>query len=342
MTKTKATRPKGTQNGAQMQRKQRLETRRVLRMANRSNQLTLDEAKYAALLHDPCTAPLVRPVYSTTGSGFLQRMESDFTIGGDATATSGAFTWIPGMFNVGVGGNTVTAAGTINGAFYLGTTGTGAGPVTDGTNCSWYNFFGANMPGNVFLAQNAGVARCVAACMQVYWPGSELNRQGFVSVFRGSADDVRPFATDVTVSQLRSASPYVCRFPQDKLEVKWQPDQADTHFVSTTPTQGANVAHIQNGPSTVGVTWAGLPAGTGVRIRLVAVYEWQPRVNASSGIILDGGSASPTNGTLSHVISYLQRNSGWFIAKGMEVAAFMQQSNLQRNNRGRLTYRDEL
>lgn len=339
MTKAKANRS----NGKPTQQKRAVMSgpKRQVRRANRTSTLTVDEARYAALLHDPCTAPLTRPVYSTTGSGFLQRMESDFSIGKSGTSTAGSFVWVPGMFNSGAGGSTVTTS-SINGAFYLGTTGTGAAPADDGTLCSWYNFYGANMPGNVFLATNAGVARCVAACMQVYWPGSELNRQGFVSVFRGSADDVRPFATDVSVANLRAASPYVCRIPQDKLEVKWQPDQADTRFVSTTPTVGANVSHIQSGPAAIGVTWAGLPADTGVRIRLVAVYEWQPRTNAASGIVMDGGSAVPTHGDLGNVIGYLQRNSAWFITKGMEVAAFLQQSAQYRTNRGRLTYRDEL
>lgn len=337
MTKTKRT-SKGKREAAKQPR--RLQARR----ATRASGLTLDEAKYAALLHDPCTAPLTRPVYPGAGSGFLQRFESDFIIGNGATSTAGAFVFAPGLGCSGINGGTqVSPTGQINNTFYLSDNAApGTPPTSDSANCTWYNFYPANTAGQAFLTVNAGAYRCVAACMQVFWPGSELNRQGFVSVFRGAVDDVKPFTTAITVAALRASSPYVTRFPQDKLEVKWQPEQGDTAFTSATPSLNSVTSRMQNGVGQIGCTWAGLPGGTGVRIRLVTVYEWQPQASITSGIVMDGGSAPATHGTLSRVFDHLRANANWYISTGKSVAAFLQRSANMRHNAGQISYGDEL
>lgn len=314
------------------------------RRATQRAPITLDEARFAAVLNDPCNAPLARPVYPTTGSGFLQRFEADYVVGSDGGSTCGAVAFAPGcLINGGYAGYTQLTSANVNNAMYLAKVGGPAMPDTDTAACDWRVLGASQSAGQLFLGANAGAARPVACCLQVYWPGAELSRQGFVSLFRGQPSDLGvQTGNNPTVAQLRAASPLVMRTPQDKAEVKWQPEEGDTAFASVNTQASVAWNRLVNGSlGMVGCTWSGFPANVGVRIRLVVVYEWLPIISTNSGVVMDSGSAPSTHGTLQRVMEWLRsRDPQWYLQRGRDVAAFLQRSQTLRNPR--LQYHDEL
>lgn len=343
-TMTRSTKNK-TRNGgkANANAKPKTAKARTVMRANKVAPITVDEARYAALLYDPCKAPLSRPVYPTGGSGFMQRYETDFIIGNDVGSTAGSLAFIPNTVCGGYTPITQVSPTNVSSVWYLATAGGTSSPANDTTACQWNLVPVSSCPGQVALGAIAGAARPVAACLQVFWPGSELNRQGFISLFRCNPGDLNPLSTAVTVASLRASSPYVARMPQDHDEVKWQPDEGDTSFGQVAGPQSAAFNRITNGGAEcIGVTWSGLPAAAGVRVRLVAVYEWMPVVTANAGTVLDGGSAEPTRGSLNRVIAWLKSfGPQWYLNRGRDIAAFLQRSANYRSS-PMLTWHDEL
>lgn len=71
--------------------------------------------EYANLLVDPCTAPLVHPIYAGGDSGYLFRAESTFSWASDATQTAGVLHWTPNAIGINgidlVGGGSATSGG---------------------------------------------------------------------------------------------------------------------------------------------------------------------------------------------------------------------------------------
>lgn len=225
--------------------------------------------EYAQLLADPCTGPLVRSSASTAGASVV-RFESDFIIGNGATDTAGFLLWTPNNRNADAGN--VYGFGTL-----VGLAASDTASITPSAGGS-----GTYFPGNTFLATNAGSYRTLAACIQVYWPGSELNRAGIVSVAQ-CTNGLLKTTDSVNVAALRSQCPVVRRMPTNFLEAKFGPGFADGMFHD--PTTGKQE---ESGLGAILVTWAGLPVATGVRLRLVAVYEWTPKV---SGLVLSSNTA---------------------------------------------------
>lgn len=250
----------------------------------------LQASQYAALLADPCTQPLVHPVGPGNG-GFLVRVESDYIIGNGATATAGFLRWAPGALVKGTTGD----AGL---AYATGTTDL-ATLTAIGTSADTY------LPAYTYLTTNARSQRCVAACIQLMWPGTELNRQGIVS------GTVAPMETiiqgdSVTVANIRAGSGFTQRMPTEKMEIKWSPAPADLLYENLE----GNIAS-QSGHNALIVTWAGIPVSTGVRLRLVAVYEWLPRTVNGFVTTADAGTGgSASHITANDVLTGMRRSMG--------------------------------
>jgi len=254
----------------------------------------LDEAAqaWARLLADPCNAPLAKPCYPTQTGGMLIRTEWDGIIDYSATSIGGAVLFTPGALS--------TVAGANGSVQFIDANSDSAGL---GFTASL-----ASQPG-YYTALTWESARCVAACAQVSWPGSELNRQGVISLAQV------PAATLVTsvgglysIQQLRAASPYVERMPESMAEVKWRPGDRDNQFTPVNLNPGN--ADVE-GRNSLLITASGLPVSTGIRVRLVAVYEVQ--FTASSGQIFTMvPQAGPSSKySANDIFSFLDRAGNW-------------------------------
>lgn len=275
---------------------------RGLRMAGSMGGTPLRE--YAKLLTNPCTGPLVHAPGSTSG-GMVMRFESDFIIGNGASDTAGFFSWAPGALNSNSPTNPY-GAGTL----------TGAG-VSDATFISpSAGGIGTYFPGHTYLTSNASSYRAIAACVQVYWPGTELNRSGIVSAAQGTFG-LFSTATTIQPSALRAVSPVVERMPTDHMEVRWAPNYADGLFRNPSSTTSSP----EDGHAALVITWAGIPVSTGVRIRCVLVVEWLPK---PQGITLSSNTSTGSAGDIQHVRRELdRRNAGWWYQTGQAAANFL-------------------
>lgn len=282
---------------------------------------------YAKLLVDPCNAPLVRGVFDGSGSSSVQRFEVDFINDSTALATGMSIAFIPGM------AATFSQTATI---------------TSDSTAFS-YNFLSAsaasNSPGYTFLSTNAASFRCLAACMQVSYPGSEQGRQGVVAAGLLNDTTLLPaiVAADgggggtTTTSQVRTSLQHVERTPAAMIEIGWQPgfgDQREATFI------GGEITNSQvdyQGRNALVVSAAGLPAATGLRIRLVAVYEWQPRFNQG---IVASVSAPPAGPSLNKVLHRITEVLGpdWYIHGSKALGSVMGNIALTKGGRNMLEF----
>jgi hypothetical protein len=183
----------------------------------------------------------------------VARFEKEYIINNSSTDTAAAFVFNP-----------------FSGLVAWQTT-----PMVDDTNpVAWTVPAGSiSHPGNSFLTANASWNRCLAACVQVYYPGSELSRAGVVSLGQYPAEVVNDTAAVATFRQMAN---YVVRTPSDCAEIVWRPNHAD--LLGREPIPLPSVLSNMAGTNTTSlvVTAAGLPVTTGIRIRVVAVYEWMP------------------------------------------------------------------
>jgi hypothetical protein len=279
---------------------------------SRNLQTGLDEAGrcWARLLADPCNAPLCHPVYSGTNGGILVRAQTTSTFVGGASDTAGYFVWVPG--------SQTTASGT----FALDTT---AAVLPGGGNYL--------VPGAAFLAASAGSFRCVAACVKVTWGGTELNRQGYLRFGNLTAGDVGVLGTSsVTTSAIGQLLEGGTRVPEEFLEVKWRPSDADQMPAITAASgSGANVDTGVNlaRRGAIGIVFTSMPNSYPLIFETTAVYEYQPV--AGVGLSSATMSTSKSNNTMDQVVSALDKTGNWMYTFG-HVASRIAQLGYQAYN----------
>lgn len=283
--------------------------------------LTKAASDYARLLTDPCNAPLVHGVYPGTGGGIVSRFETDFIIGNGINETAATCVWVPGM----------------NLLFSPGTT-----LLNDAQLYTYALGNQQTMPGYNFLATIAGSFRCVAACMQVTYPGAELDRSGIVSL--GICDSAAlvqnlPSAQGgksltTNVSQIRSMAQHTERTPATMAEIVWMPGEMDGQnfsFESTSgspppayPVAGDGLAYQGRNSlvfSAAALTSVNLSNSVGMRVRLVYVCEWTPKVN--QGLVASIQSQFSPN-SVAEILSRLSRaNPGWYIHAARAAASYI-------------------
>lgn len=252
-------------------------------------------ARYAALVADPCNAPLIpAPIGDGSGS-MVARFERDVIIGAETGAAAVAFGFVPsdprsyGPFAV------------------IG---------TDNATFAWNDtFFTGFTPGKDFLLANAQAFRAISCCLQVYWPGKELERSGIISLARVNAD---LFTANTRVDELRSNSQYIERMPSGCAEIVWRPSEFDMQMTEPEGTGATTPA----GRRLTGLlaTASGYPAGTGMRVRIVVAYEWIPK--QTSGFKLSSHNAD-TGVTLGSVLNMLDRTGDWMYHSGQIAARAM-------------------
>jgi hypothetical protein len=252
--------------------------------------------KLAALIADPCAGPLVEPIYLGETDGFLTRFETDIIISNGATESAAAFAFVPGA--IGATGGA--------GAFGSWMNANAAAMTNDGVVTGFQNT-AANQPGITMLSGNSRAVRVVAACLQVYYPGSELNRAGIIGVGQCSAST---FASNTSAGSLRTLAPYVARMPSTYMEVKLKPSDGEASW--SDPGASTTLTDFENYQALF-VSLGGGPLATGIRVRCVAVYQWIP--STSSGLIAPATS-NPSSSSMRDVLSYLQSAGNWMYANG--------------------------
>lgn len=266
---------------------------------NPASRFDLDAAalQWAALLNDPCNARLTYPCYPSGNAGtVLIRLEQDNILFNEVSATAGFGVWVPGAA-----------------AFLRNTI-----AVTDDTAGSTLTNFAALGAGYSYIAANASSFRCVAGCLQITYPGSELSRSGIIGLGVVEANAVLTSVSTgngggnlpISASAVRVACQQVGRTPADVYECKWFPGQNDQ--ASLTNIIPANISSVISGRNAIAFSAAGLPAGVGIRVRTVAVFE----VSLDFGEIGVVASVAPPTSTssMASVVKFLQdKDPSWYI-----------------------------
>lgn len=254
---------------------------------------------YARLLSDPCSAPLCHPVYAGVDGGLVARFESDFVFANGATDSNSGFLWTPGAIGNAPGASSIT---TIQSS-------------SSGSSVTALVGSVGVQPGWSFLAATTRTARCVAACLQIYWPGTELNRSGYVSYGNGTGGILASggsYSVD-GYSQMLAES---VRMPDSYVEIKWKPTASDQDW--TDPTTATPASDLFRKGS-IGFAVKGIPVSTGVRVRLVAVYEYQPAAN--QGMVIPYNSRSLSNNSLDQIVNALDSTGKWATSIGQVAGA---------------------
>lgn len=212
----------------------------------RSVALSPGDRRYARLLNDPCNAPfslgMVADGYGTNAARFC----GDYVLVTGAGESSINVCLVPSQM-----------------AFWQ------ANGTTDTTNLTWTSPF--TFPGAASMA-NAARVRCLAACLQVSWVGTEQSRIGYLAL--GNAPRHAAASGNTTPAELRTSLPYGTRLPNDSVGIKWRPSDTDLAF-STAGTDNALA-------SAVYAQVSGLLPSSSIRVRVVVVMEWEN--GASFGI----------------------------------------------------------
>lgn len=257
--------------------------------------------EYASLIADPCNAKLTGTIWPGSHGAFVSRFETDFMIGTSVSTTATTVIYVPGTNSTYVPG----IGGTLDNTDFLLSSGTAA-----------------QSPGVSFLSSNAGTIRAVASCIQVSFVGTELNRSGVVSggvMNTGSITKYLDTASgggnsNVQVGQLRSLTQHVERMPTDMMEITWFPASGDINpfqYAAVSNTAASNVNDAADKNALV-ITASGFPVSTGIRVRIVTVVEWTPRVAAGFVATVEHPKSS---NSLNDVLRALPASKGtnWFI-----------------------------
>jgi len=248
---------------------------------------------WARLLNDPCGAPLAHPCFVGSDGGILTRFEGYYDVGTGATDTCGIFSFTP------------NAIGNI--------TATGLGPAiatysasNPGTPAALLNAASGSQPGYAFLSQNATAVRCVSACIQIFYAGTELNRSGIISYGNVSGGTFQ-VGSSINVNNSSNVLEHFTRVPNDVIEIKWRPTSADQLWRDPSQAIGSfnDLARLGG----MGFTFTGLQAAAGLRIRMVAIYEYIP--DSSVGITNTAQSRSTSSNSFDDVINFLDSSGGW-------------------------------
>lgn len=258
---------------------------RTLKRVPRSGNLAgLDAAamEYAHLLVNPTTGPLVSGPFGDDNGGIITRFENDFVASGGSTDFNAYAAWVPGDNDV------FLSAGAI---------------ASDTSNFTPVSVL--NGPGIGFLTAQSSQYRCIAASMQIFYPGSELSRSGLVAI--GQVPRAVAANGPTTTAALRVALQNVVRMPSGMVEVKWRPNDYDVLWTETGVADPSAAKH-----TALTFCAAGIPANTGVRIRLVGVYQWLPK--AGEGIVTPLLSGNSTRNSYADIVRAADATGNWMFS----------------------------
>jgi len=261
--------------------------------ASPSNGDDLDSYGIAAMkmFDDPCGATISESVYEGD-SGYLNRFVANFTVAAGAGETAGILVIRPG---VGVACNVSAVA------------------ASTGLSIS---FVDTQMPGAGFLNTNSTKFRCAGFCAIVTPTASPNNATGTIGCGNLPCSSL-PQGGAITAEQVLfnvnekvSASQALIA----PLQVKWQPGLFDDKYC---PATGVTTDDDTDRNALV-LAFTGFPAGSGVQVRLVGIYEWTPF--PTIGISIDSTAIKRSRCNLACVLRNLKRKSPtWWLELGKAV-----------------------
>jgi hypothetical protein len=249
--------------------------------------------EYAKLLSDPCSGPLVPGPFGDGTGGIISRFEVDQVIDNGATSIGSFIGFVPSALTF------YTAPSAIASDIAI------FSPFTPGDRNSG--------PGYNFVLSNAGTYRVLSACLQLYYPGTELNRSGITGV--GQAIVGSLLTNPLSLSTTRTLANFVERVPVDMIEFTWRPSLFDLEWTSSPyadPETSGNFARR----SAVFASTSGLPLAVGMRVRMVAVVEWMPISGTGQPSIV---TAKNSNNTYTEVLNYLDSMGDWAYKGALHV-----------------------
>lgn len=287
---------------------------RKSRLQQTISRLDASAAQFARLLTDPCNSSLCHPVYSGSDVGYLGRFETDFlfnTVGSTgAGSTAGSLLFCPGAIGV-----SATDTGTSSGNNSVMKQGGAGAVINDSTIVNFSCAPPATQPGSNFFAFGSEAVRPVAACMQVFYIGTELDRAGTIGLARVNAGSILNSDSTSSPASLRSLCQYVDRVPQSHYEIVWTPSDGDQLFTDPSLITTQRQTERKNG---LLMTFSGIDPSK-LRVRLVVVYEWIPE--PGQGLIIDTTSRNRSNNTLDQVLNAVDRAGRWWIRNGATIGA---------------------
>lgn len=243
--------------------------------------------KYAQLLADPCNGPLCTGPFGDGTGGIVARYEQDIVLDAQATATASTIVFVPSALTYSFSNAAVLVADT-----------TGYFPVVIGNT--------ATHAGLTALAAQGGTFRVLSACLQVYYPGSELSRAGITGIGQAPLGSFAgPGST--SASGMRTMANYVERVPEHYSEIVWRPSEFDLQWTQAN-NEDTVLSPNQLRRSALFSSTAGIPVSTGMRYRMVAVVEWIPAVAFGQTSIV---RQPASNNTLTHVLNALDKYGDW-------------------------------
>jgi len=143
--------------------------------------------------------------------------------------------------------------------------------------------------------------------------GAESARSGIVAYGGLSGSSILNGVSLNASSSLQLFEKYE-RMPTHSLEVKWRPGNFDQDF--TNPSSSTSNVELSR-RAALGFGWVGAPAGIGIIVRMVGVYEYIPIAN--SGLMVPYNSRSTSQSTLDNVINALDATGEWMYNAGRVV-----------------------
>lgn len=266
-------------------------------MSGPTSALDKDAKAWIRLLEDPCNAPMVQPCYPGTGTGYFSRCRYELNV--PAEARDWIFEFHPGT----------SVNGTSLGAWSWSNTSGGAlGNAT------------ADSMGGFIASGAVGRYRAVAACLQVVYTGSELNRSGVVGV---SSDQGVTFVNTqpigATVPQYMTTMAHTERLGQRAIEYRWVPGPGDELFSAAGGT-GEELTSTSVGSSMTLAINNMYPGST--KVYAVVVWEWQPAQEILQGMIPQAKLPSSAN-NLNQVLHAIGDVGKFMVNASTRAAAFI-------------------
>lgn len=200
--------------------------------------------KLLRLIMDPCGAELTTG-YALSSTGLVQRFTRYITPA-VTTENAFAFVWNP----------------TSQGTAITQKTATGLGAPTNVSTPG---------PGEGFFESNADAAATLAACVEVLYTGTLVNRKGYIGVCQANWNVLAAIAAGTTdLGTLMSYCQAVSPVPSAAVELKWSPSMRNFVMTNTTDEGGASTDNA------LMVVAVGVSPNDFV-VRFTAVYEYVPK-----------------------------------------------------------------
>lgn len=219
-------------------------------MVPRSPSVSDKERRLLDLITDPCGAQLTGG-YALSTEGIVQRF-SRLVVPNPTNENSFAYIFNP----VAHGANPFSAI---------------RQRMANGISTS--NDIGIDAPGEGFIDTNADHVATLAACMQVLYTGTLVNRKGYIGVCQASADVLQVLATSPNpgLVDLLTYCQHIAPITSEMVEVKWSP--SIRNFKADNSSSETGGSYVDNSLMVVAI---GVNPADFV-VRFTSVYEYVPK-----------------------------------------------------------------